>query len=59
MDFEEVYLNLMPLATSFGAGYEFAQHDLLQMIAYSVITSMFVGENMFGNSKNSKSNPET
>jgi len=44
---DRLYLELMPIATGFGAGYEAAQGDWLKVTCYSILTAMFVGENVF------------
>lgn len=53
--FEEIYLELMPIATGLGAGYEMAQDNWIAVTGYSIMTAMFVGENIFRKlKKNSK-----
>lgn len=45
--FNEIYLELMPIATSFGTGYEATQGDWLKVACYSIMTVMLVGDNIF------------
>lgn len=46
MDFEEIYVKLMPIATTYGIGYSVGQRDWLKVVSYSIATAIFLGENI-------------
>lgn len=46
MDGEEIYLQLIPIATSIGVGYEIGEGNWLKVTGYSIMTAIFLGENI-------------